>query len=38
MTDALVHRGPDSEGQWVDEALGVALGHRSLEVIEMYVT
>ena len=35
MTDALVHRGPDSEGIWVDSQAGVALGHRRLAIIDL---
>jgi asparagine synthetase B (glutamine-hydrolysing) len=30
MSDTLLHRGPDSGGIWVDEAAGIALGHRRL--------
>jgi asparagine synthetase B (glutamine-hydrolysing) len=26
MTDAIVHRGPDSEGHWLDPAAQIALG------------
>ena len=33
MTDALRHRGPDGEGQFVDGALG--LGHRRLAIIDL---
>lgn len=33
MTDKLIHRGPDAEGQWVDEQ--VALGHRRLAIIDL---
>ena len=33
MTDRMVHRGPDAEGQWVDEY--VALGHRRLSIIDL---
>lgn len=32
MTDIIAHRGPDSEGSYVDEH--VALGHRRLSIIE----
>ena len=32
MTKALAHRGPDGEGFWVDERVGLALGHRRLAV------
>lgn len=35
MTDKLVHRGPDAEGQWTDEC--VALGHRRLSIIDLDV-
>lgn len=33
MTDKMIHRGPDAEGQWVDER--VALGHRRLSIIDL---
>jgi asparagine synthase (glutamine-hydrolysing) len=33
MTDALVHRGPDGEGHWIDENIG--LGHRRLSIIDL---
>jgi asparagine synthase (glutamine-hydrolysing) len=35
MTSALVHRGPDDEGAWVDAEAGVALGHRRLSIIDL---
>lgn len=35
MTDAILHRGPDSDGQWLDEAAGVALGMRRLAIIDL---
>ena len=35
MAGALVHRGPDDEGVWVDAPSGVALGHRRLAVVEL---
>ncbi len=35
MTEALTHRGPDDSGVWVDEAVGVALGHRRLAVLDL---
>jgi asparagine synthase (glutamine-hydrolysing) len=33
MTDAIVHRGPDGEGHWCEEAFG--LGHRRLAIIDL---
>jgi asparagine synthase (glutamine-hydrolysing) len=35
MTRTLAHRGPDSEGAWVDPAAGIALGHRRLAVVDL---
>ena len=35
MTDALAHRGPDSEGQWINPSMKVALGHRRLAIIDL---
>ncbi|WP_166866278.1 asparagine synthase (glutamine-hydrolyzing) [Salinibacterium sp. ZJ70] len=33
MTDALAHRGPDGEGHWIHENVG--LGHRRLAIIDL---
>jgi asparagine synthase (glutamine-hydrolysing) len=33
MTDAIEHRGPDGEGHWIKE--GVGLGHRRLSIIDL---
>jgi asparagine synthase (glutamine-hydrolysing) len=33
MIDAIRHRGPDGEGQWVEE--NVAIGHRRLSIIDL---
>lgn len=33
MTDAIAHRGPDSEGQWIRDNVG--LGHRRLSIIDL---
>ncbi len=35
MTDAIRHRGPDDEGQWLDADAGIALGHRRLSVVDL---
>lgn len=35
MTDSLNHRGPDGSGIWIDDARGVALGHRRLSIIDL---
>ncbi len=35
MTAALIHRGPDSEGFWLDEMTGLALGHRRLSILDL---
>jgi asparagine synthase (glutamine-hydrolysing) len=33
MTDALIHRGPDDEGQWIENNVG--MGHRRLSIIDL---
>ncbi|MDC0954971.1 asparagine synthase (glutamine-hydrolyzing) [Alphaproteobacteria bacterium] len=33
MTDAIAHRGPDGEGQWIEESVG--FGHRRLAIIDL---
>lgn len=35
MASALVTRGPDSSGLWLDHAKGIALGHRRLAIIDL---
>ena len=35
MTDTLAHRGPDGEGQWVNNAGSVAIGHRRLAILDL---
>ncbi|MEI8133314.1 MAG: hypothetical protein WCG34_12850, partial [Leptolinea sp.] len=38
MSDAIVHRGPDDSGTWVDAAAGVALGFRRLAIVDLTPT
>ena len=33
MTDALIHRGPDDEGHWIENNVGI--GHRRLSIIDL---
>jgi asparagine synthase (glutamine-hydrolysing) len=35
MTDALVHRGPDGEGAYIDDASRLHLGHRRLAIVDI---
>ena len=35
MSDTLVHRGPDDDGEWIDAGAGVAFGFRRLAVIDL---
>lgn len=35
MARTIAHRGPDDSGLWVDEAAGVALGHRRLSILDL---
>lgn len=35
MADALVHRGPDDFGAWIDTANGVGFAHRRLSIIDL---
>lgn len=38
MAATLRHRGPDDSGVWIDPAMGVALGHRRLSIIDLSPT
>ena len=35
MTNSLIHRGPDGEGQWVNRKRNLGLGHRRLSIIDL---
>lgn len=35
MTDRIRHRGPDSDGFWIDGDYGIAMGHRRLSVVDL---
>ncbi len=35
MTDVLAHRGPDGRGVWMHDAVGIALGHRRLAILDL---
>jgi len=35
MTNALAHRGPDDSGVWLDQDVGISLGHRRLSIVDL---
>src|SRR5438876_1006126 len=35
MADAIVHRGPDDSGVWIDSPAGIALGFRRLAIVDL---
>ena len=38
MARQLAHRGPDDEGVWIDERVGLGMGHRRLSVVDLSPT
>ncbi len=38
MISALDHRGPDADGIWCDDKLGISLGHRRLAIVDLSKT
>ena len=35
MASKIHSRGPDSDGSWIDEDCGIALGHKRLSIIDL---
>lgn len=35
MADAIANRGPDASGMWTDDAIGLALSHRRLSIVDL---
>ena len=35
MASAIIHRGPDDSGVWVDQLAGIALAHRRLSIVDL---
>jgi asparagine synthase (glutamine-hydrolysing) len=38
MNSAISHRGPDSNGTWIDKNSGIVLGHQRLSIIDLSVS
>ena len=35
MADSITHRGPDSEGYWIDSGVSIAIAHRRLSILDL---
>ena len=35
MGNAMIHRGPDDHGEWIDRGAGIALAHRRLSIVDL---
>jgi len=35
MTDVIHHRGPDDGSVWIDDSVGIAIGHRRLSIVDL---
>ena len=35
MNNSINHRGPDSEGYWIDNEKIIAIGHKRLSIIDL---
>ena len=35
MGNAMIHRGPDDHGEWIDAGAGIALAHRRLSIVDL---
>ena len=35
MSKSIIHRGPDSSGDWIDKKRGINLAHRRLSILDL---